>query len=61
MTGKHPRQVDPAGSQHKRFADAARKLGADDDQAFDRALKKVASAPPPQSVEKRKDKKPPSR
>jgi hypothetical protein len=45
-------------TQRQRFSDAARDAGCpDDDGAFDRALKRVASAPPPKSVEKRKDKK----
>lgn len=45
-------------SQHARFVDAARDLGCDDDEAaFDKALKRIASAPPPKSVEKRKTKK----
>jgi hypothetical protein len=41
--------------QHRKFAEAARKLGTDDSEdAFDKALRKVASAPPPKSVQKRK-------
>ena len=44
-------------SQGKRFVEAAHKLGLDKEaNTFDRALKKVASAPPPKSVEKRKQK-----
>jgi hypothetical protein len=43
--------------QHKLFQEAARDLGCDDsEEAFDRALKKIASAPPPKSVQKRKAK-----
>lgn len=45
--------------QVKRFKEAARELGCDEDEsAFDEALGKVASSPPPKSVEKRKTKKP---
>lgn len=41
------------------FKIAARELGCDEDPAaFDKMLKKVASAPPPKSVQKRKAKKP---
>jgi len=41
--------------QAKKFAEAARKAGASDDpEAFDRILKKLESAPPPESVRKRK-------
>lgn len=48
-----------ASSQHARFVNAARELGCDEDEAaFDKVLKKIASAPPPKSVEKRKTKKP---
>lgn len=39
--------------QLKAFAEAARKLGCDDDEAaFDSKLKAVASAPPPKSETK---------
>ena len=45
--------------QTKRFKEAARELGCDEDpEAFDRALGKVASSPPPKTVQKRKTKKP---
>ena len=48
-----------AGEQVKAFREAARELGCDDDEkAFDKVLKKIASAPPPKSVEKRKAKLP---
>ncbi len=41
--------------QSKKFRQVARDIGASDDaDVFDRALKKIASAPPPKSVEKRK-------
>ncbi len=44
--------------QGEAFKSAARNLGCDEDtDVFDRALKKVASAPPPKSVKKRKPKK----
>ena len=41
--------------QHQEFVKAARELGCDEDEAtFDKVLKKIASAPPPKSVQKRK-------
>jgi hypothetical protein len=41
--------------QHEDFIKAARELGADEDpEAFDKVLKRVAKAPPPKSVQKRK-------
>jgi hypothetical protein len=46
-------------SQKSKFEQAARELGcSEDENAFDKTLKKIASAPPPKSVEKRKTKKP---
>ena len=49
--------ADKDKTQRQRFIEAARKLGADESEgAFDRALGKVASAPPPASVESRKSK-----
>lgn len=43
--------------QSSAFISAARKLGCDDDEeAFDKILKKIAKAPPPDSVAKRKGK-----
>jgi hypothetical protein len=49
-------ELTPA-EQFKRFKDAARDLGCDDNEdTFDRALKKIVSAPPPKSVQKRKTK-----
>lgn len=45
--------------QRQRFVETARELGCDEDEsAFDEALGKVASSPPPKSVEKRKTRKP---
>ena len=42
------------------FVKAARELGCDDDEAtFDKVLKKIASAPPPKSVQKRKSSRKP--
>lgn len=42
-------------SQSERFIDAARELGTDESEAsFDRMLKKITNAPPPDSVQKRK-------
>lgn len=51
---------EPQGAaQHRAFVKAARELGCDEDPAaFDRTLKKIASAPPPKTVAKRKPKKP---
>lgn len=50
-----PKAID----QGKRFIEAARELDCDEDQdAFKERLKKLASAPPPASVGKRKEKKP---
>ena len=41
--------------QHREFVEAARKAGAsEDDVAFDDMLKRVASAPAPKTVQKRK-------
>jgi len=45
-------------SQAEKFAAAARELGcSDDESAFDKTLKKVATAPSPKSLKKRKKKK----
>jgi hypothetical protein len=42
-------------TQADHFKRAARELGCDEDQdAFDKVLKRIASAPPPKSVQKRK-------
>lgn len=42
-------------SQRERFIEAARDLGCDEDEeAFDKALRKIASEKPPASVQKRK-------
>lgn len=47
-----------AKSQREAFIEAARDLGCSEDaDAFDKALEKIAKAPPPKSVEKRKAKK----
>jgi hypothetical protein len=41
--------------QHREFVKAARELGVDEsEEAFDKVLKRVAKAPPPRSVQKRK-------
>lgn len=46
-------------TQQDRFVEAAREAGCDEDpDAFDKALKKVASAPPPRPAKKPKAKKP---
>ena len=47
-----------AEDQHHEFVKAARELGTDEsEEAFDKMLKRVAKAPPPKSVQKRKAKK----
>lgn len=54
---KRKNQEDKLGDQFKRFVDTARELGCEEDEAaFDKALGKVASSPPPKSIEKRKSK-----
>jgi hypothetical protein len=51
--------IEQQTEQYQKFIDAARSLECDEnDVAFDTKLKKIASAPPPKSVEKRKTKKP---
>lgn len=46
-------------TQAEKFTEAARKLGCpEDEDAFDDTLKKIASAPPPKTIKKRKTKKP---
>ena len=46
------RQTDLQG---KTFVEAARALGADESvEAFDKVLRRIAKAPPPKSVQKRK-------
>lgn len=53
------RAAERGNSQLDRFKRMSRELGCDEDEAsFDEALGKVASSPPPKSVEKRKTKKP---
>jgi|GEM_PF-4862919 len=48
----------PEAQQHREFVKAARELGADEsEEAFDKVLKRVAKAPPPKSVQKRKAKR----
>jgi hypothetical protein len=43
--------------QSEAFKKAARELGLDEDEAaFDNVLKKIAKAPPPKSVQRRKAK-----
>lgn len=45
MTFKKAEADVPGKTQHKKFVEAARELGADDDEkAFDRIVKKVAKA-----------------
>lgn len=53
------KQADQVDAQRQRFVETARELGCGEDEAaFDEVLGKVASAPPPKSVEKRKTQKP---
>ncbi|NJO34448.1 MAG: hypothetical protein HC869_16295 [Rhodospirillales bacterium] len=43
--------------QYRDFVKAARDLGCDEsEESFDRSLSRIASAPPPKSVQKRKKK-----
>lgn len=43
------------GNQHAEFVKAARELGTDESEAsFDKMLGKIAKAPPPKTVQKRK-------
>lgn len=48
----------PTANQHAEFVKAARELGVDEsEESFDRVLGKIAKAPPPKSVQKRKRRK----
>ena len=52
---KRKKAEDTPAHQHQDFVKAARELGTDEsEEAFDKVLKRVASAPPPKSVQKRK-------
>jgi hypothetical protein len=52
---KPPKNAD---DQYQGFVKAARKLGTDEsEEGFDKVLKRIAKAPPPKSVQKRKPKK----
>lgn len=49
--------TDKTRSQHKKFIQAAREAGADEDpEAFKERLKRLVNAPPPQTVQERKRK-----
>ena len=51
---KEPERA-PSTEQHRDFVKAARELGVDEsEEAFDSVLKRIAKAPPPKSVQKRK-------
>jgi hypothetical protein len=53
MFSKRPQSED----QHAEFVKAARELGTDEsEEAFDKMLDKIAKAPPPKTVQKRKRK-----
>ena len=53
-----PTKIKKVSEQSKKLIDVARDLACDEDEeAFKERLKKLASAPPPASVEKRKPKK----
>ena len=55
---KVSKQVTP---QSKRFIEAARELGCDEDEAtFDRTLKAMASVPPPKRFRNARPKSPPN-
>ena len=48
-------KVGSATDQHREFVKAAREIGTDESEdAFDKVLRKVASAPPPETVQRRK-------
>jgi hypothetical protein len=48
-------KVGSATDQHREFVKAAREIGTDESEdAFDKMLGKIAKAPPPKSVQKRK-------
>jgi hypothetical protein len=50
-----PLKSRPTSEQHREFVKAARELGTDEsEEAFDKVLKRIAKAPPPRSVRKRK-------
>jgi hypothetical protein len=63
MARERSKLTEGARSQIERFREAARELGCEEDEeAFDKALKKIASEKPPASVQKRKKlQKPPRR
>lgn len=49
------RKESAPADQHSEFVKAAREIGTDESEdAFDKVLRKVASAPPPKTVQKRK-------
>lgn len=55
---KHNAPALTPAEQHKLFKQTARELGTDEsEEAFDKVLGKIASAPPPKTVQKRKSKK----
>jgi hypothetical protein len=57
-----PKKQHESRDQLKGFVNAARELGADEsEEAFDKVLKRIAKAPPPKSVQKRKPAKARSR
>lgn len=52
---KQKKQIGSSKEQHETFIKAARELGTDErDEVFDKILKRITSAPPPESVQKRK-------
>ena len=53
-----PKKSEPS-EQHADFVKVARELGTDESaDAFDNVLKKIAKAPPPKTVQKRKLRRP---
>lgn len=49
------KRKEAASDQHAEFVKAARELGTDESEAtFDKMLGKIAKAPPPKTVQKRK-------
>lgn len=60
--GDPPKEFEGDQEQFMRFVGAAREVGAtEDEDVFGRALKKVAKAPPPDTVQDRKKPKKPAK
>lgn len=56
MTNAKKSPTADSRAQHAKFVEAARELGCDEDpEAFKDKLKKLVKAPPPESVQRRKE------